>query len=343
MLSAEESTFWVTGYVGWTLAKTQRADADLPRAARWLLHHQYPGGGWGYNGNWPLDADTIANVLLFLSGLPDIEPEAWAPALEVLLKHQRPDGGFSTFVDADDCLSRVSTEIDDVSGWMSSHPCVTAVAAFFLAQLDDGRYRPQVAKALAYMRTQQHAEGYWDAYWWTGRFYTTSRTLQAMHAMGDPQDLSPLAEAGTWLAGIQRPDGGWATAGNETGQTFDTALSLQALCVSEDRHLEAIERAVDWLLTAQLPNGSWPGAPIMRHPAPDILRPWERTEWRDSILGLNVIIPDWRRLFTTATALQALHAAATHLPLFAQGDRFGHPQLFGNVSDGENELLPPAC
>jgi hypothetical protein len=36
-----------------------------------------------------------------------------------------------------------------------------------------------------------------------------------------------------------------------------------------------------------------------------VVRPWGRTAWTDSILGLNVIVPDWRRLFTTATALPA--------------------------------------
>ena len=78
----------------------------------------------------------------------------------------------------------------------------------------------------------------------------------------------------------------------------------------------ALVRGIEWLLAHQNSDGSWPAVPILRVPRPDVLRPWEQTLWRESLLGLDVVVPDWRRLFTTATALQALHQfAAKHSAL----------------------------
>jgi squalene cyclase len=313
-LSLEQSTFWVTGYVGWTLNLTQITGADLDCSAQWLLDNQSPNGGWGYNCHWPVDTDTIANVIMFLANRPDIEPAQWAPALELLLAHQKPDGGFSTVIDATAWLSRFPPEVDDLNGWTASHPCVTAVTAMLLATLGQGRYHRQAARALAYLCAQQHAAGYWNAYWWTGQFYTTSRAVQAMSIMDDGRFSAHLAKASTWILASQLTDGGWAASNSGTAQSFQTALAVQALCFSTAgaRQVAAIRRGVHCLLRKQAMDGSWPAIPMMLLPSPDVLHPWNRDEWNESILGLNVIVPDWHRLFTTATALQALHAAMTH-------------------------------
>jgi squalene-hopene/tetraprenyl-beta-curcumene cyclase len=324
MLLGEQSTFWVTGYVGWTLQGSAEASADLPRAARWLLDQQFAEGGWGYNSHWPEDADSIANVLLFLSGRPEVEPAAWAPALEVLWTHQRPDGGFSTIVDAEAWLSRFRSRTDDLSGWTGSHPCVTAVVALLLANLEGGRHRDRALRAADYLRGQQRPEGHWDAYWWGGRLYTTARAAQAMRALGREPDESCLARAREWLLGSQLADGSWAGSEEAAGQPFHTALGLQALYAlgaNDPADHDAI-RAARWLLARQLRDGSWPAVPILRVPHPRTVRPWEQGKWRESIVGLDVIVPDWRRLFTTATAVQALRPlAAQRTPVASEPSR----------------------
>ncbi|MFE9883267.1 hypothetical protein [Streptomyces sp. NPDC005784] len=45
-------------------------------------------------------------------------------------------------------------------------------------------------------------------------------------------------------------------------------------------------------------------------PRPQLPHPWDQTSWTESIVGLDVVVEDWRRLFTTATALRALHTAS---------------------------------
>jgi prenyltransferase beta subunit len=311
MLLAEQSLPWVTGYVGWTLNRS-RGDADLSRAAAWLLANRSPGVAWGYNGHWPQDADSIAHVLLFLSERGDVKRDQWAGALEALLAHQAPDGGFATIMDAEAWLRRFRSPTDDLRGWTESHPCVTAVIARLLVQLDGGRHRAQAARALDWLRSCQRPSGYWDAYWWQGRLYTTARALQALRAAEEPPGSPALAAARDWVLGSQLADGGWSADDQESGQAFHTALAIQALCAlaPDDRLTDALERGLGWLVSAQLEDGSWPVVPILRVPHPRTLHPWRQSAWRVSILGLDVVVPDWHRVFTTATAIQALQAHA---------------------------------
>lgn len=314
-LSGEQSTAWVTGYVGWTLAQTGAAGADLPGAARWLLANQCPGGGWSYNRNWPVDTDSTATVLLFLATQPAIPRAAWVPAYDRLLAQQQPEGGFSTVMEQEAWLARFPFAVRALPGWSAAHPCVTAVAALLLATVAGGTGREHGTRALDYLCAHQQPAGFWHAYWWDGPFYTTCRAVQAMAACDRARFRVPLARARTWLAAAQLPDGGWAVAEHEQGQPFHTALAVLALgCVAgeDGETAAALKRGLRWLLAHQSADGSWPAVPMMLLPSPEILHPWEHGPWRASIAGLDVIVPDWQRLFTTATVLQALEVTATH-------------------------------
>ncbi len=308
MLLAEQSTFWVTGYVAWTLQFTRPAAADLSRAANWLLAQQYPGGGWGYNNHWPVDTDSTANALLFLSGCADVAPERWADALRVCLSGERRGGGFTTILDPDAWVDRFRASSVNLQGWTAAHPCVTGVVALLFATLNQPQLGPVLQRTIAYLRDNQSPEGYWPAYWWAGLLYTTCRSVQALLALGTPPDDPALVRARNWLLASQRSDGGWS-APDEPSQAFHTAFAVQALaCLGGDATARAaLRRGVEWLLVQQQPNGSWVIAPVLRVPRPNNIRPWEGTTWRESMIGLDVVVADWRRLFTTATVLQALH------------------------------------
>ncbi|RKT09847.1 squalene-hopene cyclase-like protein [Streptomyces sp. 1114.5] len=322
LLLGQQSTSWVTGYVGWNLAATGTAAGSLAAAADWLVAHREPGGGWGYNGQWPVDVDSTANALLFLTRHGAPEPQRWAPALDWLLSAQRPDGGFATIVDPEPWLVRFRSDAGDLRGWTSSHPCVTAVAALLLAGLDGARERRGALRAARWLLDHQRPEGHWEAYWWTSRLYSTCRAVQAIGELGRRVDLPGAApgraRATAWLLHSQRPDGGWAGAPNRSSGAFDTALAVQALCelgTAPPRGdavalAAAFARGTRWLLNHQRPDGSWPVEPILRVPRPQLADPWKQTSWTESIAGLDVVVEDWRRLFTTATALRALHTAS---------------------------------
>lgn len=146
--------------------------------------------------------------------------------------------------------------------------------------------------------------------------------MQAIGEVGRDVDLPGAApsraRAAAWLLHGQRPDGGWSGAPDRSAGAFDTALAVQALCelsaTSPRGDTGALTAALAcgtrWLLNQQRPDGSWPVAPILRVPRPQVTAPWEQTSWTESITGLDVVVEDWRRLFTTATALRALHAAS---------------------------------
>ncbi|MGH8932963.1 MAG: hypothetical protein ACRDZO_20650 [Egibacteraceae bacterium] len=276
-----------------------------------------PGGGWGYNHHWPVDADSIANALLFLATRAEVPTDRWSPARERLLATQHADGSFTTILDPEAWLVRFRSTTPEVTGWTASHPCVTAVVGLLLARLDGERERAGATRALAYLLRCQRAEGAWDAYWWMGGLYTTCRAIEAMTELGRHTELPgaerSLSRAIAWVAGSQRPDGGWATAEHGRSKAFHTALAVQALCTvpcPEPTVAGAVARGLRWLVAHQLPDGSWPATPILRVPRPDCVAPWEQTTWAESNLGLDVVVADWRRLFTTATVIRALYSVA---------------------------------
>ncbi|MFD0078172.1 prenyltransferase/squalene oxidase repeat-containing protein [Streptomyces sp. NPDC127166] len=322
LLLGQQSTSWVTGYVGWNLAASGMAADSLASAADWLVVNREPGAGWGYNDQWPVDVDSTANALLFLTRYGAPEPLRWKPALEWLLSVQRPDGGFGTVVDPEPWLVRFRSNAGDLRGWTSSHPCVTAVVALLLAGLGGARERSGALRAVRWLLDRQRPEGYWEAYWWSGRLYTTCRAVQAIgesNRWGEfPGTVPARARAAVWLLRSQRRDGGWADGPNGASAAFETALAVQALCelltappTGDAQALsEALARGARWLENHQRPDGSWPTVPILRVPRPQLTAPWEQTSWRKSVAGLDVVTEDWRRLFTTATALRALHAAS---------------------------------
>ncbi|MET8160794.1 prenyltransferase/squalene oxidase repeat-containing protein [Sphaerisporangium sp. NPDC005289] len=323
LVLTQQSTSWATGYVGWNLARAGVGGPVLDAAARWLVENRSPGGAWGYNGHWPFDIDSTANALLFLVDRPGVDRALLEPALDHLLASQAPDGGFTTVDDLDAWLVRFRAPTDDAPGWTAAHPCVTAMVALLLSRVDGDRAKAAAEAALTFLQRGQRPAGYWDAYWWVGGLYTTCRAVQALCAAGRelPGTGRTLARAAGWLLRSRRADGGWSGGHREGSGAFQTALAVQALCALRDDHhdrdhhdRDALERAVAggvrWLAEHQLPDGSWPAEPILRVPRPGVIEPWRGVTWTESILGLDIVVPDWRRLFTGAAAVHALRQAA---------------------------------
>ncbi|MFC4531991.1 prenyltransferase/squalene oxidase repeat-containing protein [Sphaerisporangium dianthi] len=320
LVLTQQSTSWATGYVGWNLAHAGLRAPALDAAARWLVENRAPGGGWGYNGHWPADNDSTANALMFLIDRPGVDRALLEPALDHLLATQAPDGGFTTVDDLSAWLVRFRAPTDDAPGWTTPHPCVTAMVALMLSRVGGDRATAAADAALTFLRRCQRPAGYWDAYWWVGGLYTTCRAVQALCAVKreSPDAGGTLARAAGWLLRSRRADGGWSGGHREGSGAFQTALAVQALCALRDDHhdhhdREALERAVAggvrWLAGHQLPDGSWPVEPVLRVPRPDVVEPWRDVTWTESILGLDIVVPDWRRLFTGAAAVHALRRA----------------------------------
>ena len=86
---------------------------------------------------------------------------------------------------------------------------MTARCVSFLAQIGMPADDPVMARALAYLRREQEADGSWFGRWGTNYIYGTWSVLCALNAAGVPHDDPAVRRAVAWLLSVQRDDGGW--------------------------------------------------------------------------------------------------------------------------------------
>ena len=305
---AGESTFWVSGYVGYAMSRHDRSQKDgwLEEVALRILDHQHEDGGWGYGPGVPPDADSTSWCLRFLSSIGTKNPESCARASRFLLKHQnQADGGFRTYFSPAD-VGRYMGLYGSIpfDGWLSSQLCVTAVAVEALAE---SGYPDGTEKARDLIRKSQTEDGFWNSYWWCERIYATVHCMGALESGKTGDDARLLDRAQEWIAGMQMTDGSWSGYEDDKGVPFWTALALRGLMAGHEPDVSRrIIRGVDWLVSSQLADGSWPSGYMLRIPLPSMKDPWNQPFWSLDGRAINALIRDHRRLFTTATAFAAL-------------------------------------
>jgi squalene cyclase len=309
---AGESVYWVTGYVGYALARSAALQGEeekkrlLLSAGSRILERQGEDGGWGYGPGVPSDADSTSWCLLFLSGLGTQSAESRQKALSFLLKHQSPlDGGFRTYAKPSE-VGRYMMLDGSVSfeGWSSSQMCVTPVAAHALAEAGS---TVGLERALGCVRRGQVEEGYWEPYWWSERLYSTVHCMELLMARGTAEDARLVGRAQDWIAKTQLASGAWSDSPEAGGVPFSTGLALSGLMAGpRNSFSDNVRRGVEWLLTDQLPDGSWSAHHILRIPHPSTTEPWKQSYWKPDGKAINAVIKDQRRLYTTATVFTAL-------------------------------------
>ncbi len=122
-------------------------------------------GGWGYNGNCPVDSDSTAHAVLFLSPCEAALPER---CYDRLLRFQRADGGFATF-----------ERTDPGNSWGVSHPDVSPIVLrALLTRLspDDAAIR----RGLAHSLSTLGPEALWPSYWWVSPLYATLANIRLL-------------------------------------------------------------------------------------------------------------------------------------------------------------------
>ena len=271
------SLAWTTAYVGSKLGSlpdycAEKAVCARLAAANWLLRHQFPDGGWGYNETVGSDADSTAFAILCISSagleVPDV-------AYEHLSQYQCADGGFSTYL-----VERMS------NSWSVSHPDVTPIALQALLRkhsIGDSTVR----NGLDYVVSQKTSAGNWNSFWWDTPLYSTEANLAFLRSVM-VYDTTSTEES---LCAL-RPS-----------RVFEIALLVSSLLhIATLRACAAATPLLEQLIRQQRPDGGWNSDLILRITSRDCYQPW-------ACANVDPLFGDAQRLFTSSAALASLATA----------------------------------
>ncbi len=193
-------------------------------------------------------------------------------AREWIIGMQSSDGGWGAFEPENTHLYLNHIPFAD-HGALLDPPTVdvTARCVSFLAQTGMTPDDPVMARALAYLRKEQEADGSWFGRWGTNYIYGTWSALCALNAAGIEPDDPAVARAVAWLISVQREDGGWgedeesyadAPPGRYKESTASqTAWALLGLMAAGRVDHPAVARGVAYLAATQRADGEWTEKP----------------------------------------------------------------------------------
>ncbi len=285
------SPVWDTGLAGHAMLE---AGVPVDLSCRWLLKKQIldvpgdwtvrrPGlrpGGWAFqyeNPHYPdVDDTAVVGMLLARNGDPAYD-ESIARAREWIIGMQskgggRFDGGWGAFEPENIHLHLNHIPFAD-HGALLDPPTsdVTARCVSFLAQIGMTTDDPVMARALAFLRREQEADGSWFGRWGTNYIYGTWSVLCALNAIGLPHDDPAITRGVDWLISVQRDDGGWG----EDEETYraappgryheslpsQTAWAVLGLLAAGQAEHPAVARGIAYLTATRRADGEWTEAP----------------------------------------------------------------------------------
>jgi len=284
------SPIWDTGLAGHAMAEADSAASPgVERACTWLATKQItdlrgdwavarpdaPPGGWAFqynNAHYPdVDDTAVVGMLLHRNGDPAHEA-AIARARDWIIGMQSRNGGWGAF-DADNNHDFLNHIPFADHGALLDPPTadVTARCVSFLAQIGITPEAPVMARALAYLRREQEADGSWFGRWGTNYIYGTWSVLCAFNAAGVAADDPAVKRAVEWLVARQRDDGGWGEdcetyGGAPPGEYHEstpshTAWAVLGLMAAGQAEHAAVHAGIAWLAARQRDDGEWTERP----------------------------------------------------------------------------------
>ncbi|MFQ5802421.1 MAG: squalene--hopene cyclase [Candidatus Methylomirabilales bacterium] len=277
-----------------SLAMNALVESGLPgnhpallKAAAWLIQGQIlrrgdwqvkrpnlPAGGWPFqfrNDFYP-DTDDTAMVLMALKKvrLPDRADirQIIKVGLGWFLGMQSESGGWGSF-DADNTRFLLN-HIPFADHGALLDPPTEDLAGRGLETL--GTYgetaaHPEAARALAFIKETQCADGSWYGRWGVNYIYGTWSVLRGLQAIGENMNAPYVRRAVRWLEEHQNVDGGWgetllsyadpALAGKGESVPSQTAWALLGLLAAGEARSPAVARGIRYLVETQRPDGSW--------------------------------------------------------------------------------------
>ena len=271
-----------------------RGRVDLAAACDWLAGRQIttvagdwavrrPGlrpGGWAFqywNDFYPdVDDTAVVGMLLHRQGDP-AHAEAIARAREWIIGMQSKgsghfDGGWGAFEPENTHLHLNHIPFADHGALLDPPTAdVTARCVSFLAQIGMPADDPVLARALAFLKREQEADGSWFGRWGTNYIYGTWSVLCALNAANVPPDDPAVRRAVEFLVATQREDGGWgedeesyaaAPHGRYREATpSQTAWAVLGLMAAGAADHPAVARGIASLAATQRADGEWTERP----------------------------------------------------------------------------------
>lgn len=292
--SAGSGDIWISAYASFMLIECG-VDKQLLQSVLAKLSTK-----GAFNDSLLQDADSTN----FLAGLhwqltqaiPNQLMESW-------LSFGNEKGGWATYQDEDGLRSRLGlTEQTIVTGWLSEHDCVSAAAAYILSDIPI--LADVYASTCSYL-ISRITDGTLQSYWWTSDLYVLSFSALAFAKRSFYKAYG--CQLGHRIAQYQNSNGCWVNPIDNLPNAFYTAIALKALMATDlEAYKSVIQRGIRWLLLHQTEDGSWQTSHILRIPATDVLQPATVKRWRKSSFGVNTLVDDHNRVFTTSTVFNTL-------------------------------------
>ena len=259
----------------------------LRKAADWLKQNQVTSqrgdwsiqrpklapGGWAFqyaNPHYPdLDDTAVVAWILARSSLSEHYQDAIEKALIWTVGMQSKNGGFASF-DADNTHTYLN-EIPFADHGALLDPPTSDVSAHvigFMGFLRRPDLQPVLNRCLAFLHSEQEANGSWFGRWGTNYIYGTTHVLIALEEARIDITQDWVQRAARWLMDIQRTDGGWGESNDtyshperaglsEHSTAFQTAWALLGLMAAGHTDSPAVKRGIQYLLQSQQPDGTW--------------------------------------------------------------------------------------
>jgi len=272
-------------------------DPRVKAAGDWLLTQQiFRYGDWAvfnrkgkpagwafefFNDYYP-DVDDTAAVIMALLGMKlddeEYKLEACRAATEWVMTMQCKAGGWAAF-DIDntqdlwnqmpygDLKAMIDPPTADLTGR------VLELLGHWQSRHNEKLYRDEDAKrAIDFLLSLQERDGSWWGRWGVNYIYGTYLALVGLRSIAPcvnfDMNCSQVKQAAAWLRSVQNGDGGWGETcdsykkpelrGKGPSTPSQTAWALIGLMAAGDYETDSVKRGVEYLLSHQNPDGSWP-------------------------------------------------------------------------------------